>query len=82
MKKGVEVWPDYDKEGRWVLHLRKERGKFTVQEVQEILTEYDEGFYLLVLDCIDHGEPQFGEDAQGEHLIAYTMESIRKGEQV
>ncbi|MCD7919494.1 MAG: hypothetical protein LUG45_05375 [Clostridiales bacterium] len=73
MKKGTEVWPDYDKQGNWFLHLRKERGKFTWQEIRDALTEYEEDYYLLAADCIDHGEPQFAEEEQGDHLIAYRM---------
>ncbi|MCD8080690.1 MAG: hypothetical protein LUF04_09880 [Bacteroides sp.] len=76
MKKGTEVWPDHDKQGRWFLHLRKEKGNFNWQEIRDVLTEYEEDYYLLVADCIDRGEPQFETDGQGDHLIAYRLEDF------
>lgn len=27
MKKGIEVWPEYDKQGRWILKVQKKERK-------------------------------------------------------
>ena len=35
MKRGIEVWSEYDRTGRWCLRAKKARGRFTLDEVRE-----------------------------------------------
>ncbi len=53
MKKGVEVWSDYDNTGRWCLRIKKARGRFTLDEITEIATEYMQNYYALIIKEID-----------------------------
>lgn len=73
MKKGIEVYTDYDKQGRWMLVVEKKRGKLTLDEIKDAAREYDYDFYLLVLDCFhDEGdEAQFSGPPTGSRVILY-----------
>lgn len=43
-KKGIEVWSDYDRQGVWTLHIKKARGKLTLEEIQDVCMEYEQDF--------------------------------------
>lgn len=75
MKKGVEVWSDYDKSGRWCLRIRKSRGKFTLDEIVEIAREHENDFYLLLLDAFhDEDSVQFAETQHGDFVTLYRTD--------
>ncbi len=77
MKKGTEIWPDYDRAGRWHLCLKKQKGRFAVDEVQQALAEYEEGWYMLLLHCA--GEDDDGLiEPQGDFVRAYPAEEVLK----
>lgn len=57
MKKGIEVWPEYDKQGRWILKVQKKKGKLSLDEIREAARAIEWDFYLLVLDCF-HDEDE------------------------
>lgn len=54
MKKGIEVWADWDISGRWILNIRKTRGKLTLEEIREAAMEYEQDLYLLPLNCMPY----------------------------
>lgn len=58
MKKGIEMYADYDQSRRWRLVIEKNRGKLTLDEIKEAAREWEYDFYLLVLDCF-HDEYDF-----------------------
>lgn len=53
MRKGIDCQPDYDENGRWCLKIKKQRGHFTLDELQEILTEYEMDYYAVIIKAID-----------------------------
>ena len=64
MKKGIEVYTDYDKSGRWRLNIEKRRGKLTLEEIKEAAREWEWDYYLLVLDCFhDENDITYGAEA-------------------
>lgn len=72
MKKGIEVWPDYDNCGRWCLRIKKARGQFTLAELEEIATEYEQDFYAVIIKAIDDDMIQYFEaDVPGECVTLY-----------
>ena len=74
MKKGIKVWPDYDKSRRWCLRMQKSRGKFTLDEIREAAREYEWDFYLLVLDAFHDDEDQLIETQSGDFVTLYRTE--------
>lgn len=74
MKKGIELWSDYDKSGRWCLRMKKSRGKFTLDEIREAAREYEWDFYLLVLDAFHDDEDQLIETQSGDFVTLYRTD--------
>lgn len=46
MKRGIEVYTDYDEKGRFTHYVKKRKGKLTLEEIREALREYEEDYYL------------------------------------
>ena len=81
MKKGIECTPDYDEAGRWCLRLVKQKGRFTVDELVEVLTEWEWDFYAVVLKCIpEDGEQYFDDIPSGDYLTAYRATDFLRNE--
>lgn len=75
MKKGIEIWSDYDKAGRWCLKIKKAKGRFTLDEIAEAAKEWEMDFYLLILDAFhEHEEEQFGEIQTGDFVTLYRTD--------
>lgn len=76
MKKGIEVYTDYDKSGRWRLNIEKKRGKLTLEEIKEAAKEWEWDYYLLVLDCFhDENDIQYREEAPvGDRVELYRTD--------
>lgn len=62
MKKGVSCETTYDAAGNWMLIVRKERGKLTLEDIREAAREYEEDYYALILKCMSDGTSQYWED--------------------
>lgn len=72
MKKGIEVWPDYDSAGRWILCIKKAKGKFTLDEITEIAKEYEQEFYAVIIKAIDGECDQYFDDIEtGDFVTLY-----------
>lgn len=80
MKKGIEIWTDYDLSGNWQLHVKKSRGKFTVDELQEILIEYEQDFYMLMIKAMDeeHSQYYLTDDIEGDYVTLYRADDFFK----
>lgn len=74
MKKGIEVWSDYDKYGRWCLRIKKTKGRFTLDEISEAAKEWEMDFYLLLLDAFHEEEEQFGQVHTGDFVTLYRTD--------
>lgn len=80
MKKGIEIWSDYDKTGRWHLNIKKEKGKFNLAELREILREWEWDFYLILVDAYTDEEPQFAEMPKGDFVKVYRTDLFMEEE--
>lgn len=80
MKRGIEVWPDYDPTGQWVLKIRKKRGTLTLEEIKEACTEYEQDFYMLVIRAMDEDISQYYtvDDLEGDFVILYRADDFFK----
>lgn len=80
MKKGIEIWTDYDNVGNWQLHVKKARGKFTIDELQEILIDYEQDFYMLAIKAMDEDTSQYymTEDLEGDYVTLYRADDFFK----
>lgn len=81
MKKGIEVYPDYDAGNRWKLVIEKKRGKLTLDEIREAAREYEYDYYLLVLDCFhDQNDEQYYyyETPLGDKVELYRTEILNE----
>lgn len=73
MKKGIEIWSDYDSAGRWCLRIKKAKGRFTLDELTEILREYEMDFYALIINAMDGESAQYYDDAPtGDYVTCYS----------
>nr|DAD67760.1 MAG TPA: hypothetical protein [Myoviridae sp. ctngn1] len=76
MKKGIEVWPSYDKQGRWCIHIKKAKGRFTLDEIMEAAREYEQDFYLLLIDAYHDSEDQFADEMVGDFVTLYRTDEF------
>ena len=78
MKKGIEVYSDYDKTGVWTLHIKKKRGQLTLDEIRDACTEYEQDFYLLVIKAMDEEIGQYYEtdDLDGDYVTLYRADDF------
>ena len=77
MKKGIEVWPDYDANGQWCLRIKKKKGKFTLDEITEIATEWEQDFYALIIKAIDEDMCQYFDDIEnGDYMTLYRATDL------
>ena len=80
MKKGIEVYSDYDKTGVWTLHIKKKRGQLTLDEIRDACTEYEQDFYLLVIKAMDEEIGQYYEtdDLDSDYVTLYRADDFFK----
>lgn len=80
MKRGIEVWADYDPTGQWILKIQKARGKLTLDEIREACTEYDQDFYMLVIRAMDDDISQYYtvDDFDGDFVTVYRADDFFK----
>ena len=81
IKKGTEVWSDYDESGRWCLRCKKQRGKFDLDELTEIAMSWEEDFYAVIIKAIQGEDIQYFDDCmdQGDYVTLYrATDFLRK----
>ena len=79
MKKGIEAWADYDISGRWILNIRKKRGKLTLDEIREAAMEYEQDLYLLPLNCMpDTWFDGWDGGDEGDMVQLYRSDALRR----
>ncbi len=83
MKKGIEVWSDYDKTGQWILNIKKSRGRLTLDEIREACMEYEQDFYMLVIVAMDREIGQYYDldDLEGDFVTLYRADDFFKWRQ-
>lgn len=78
MKKGIEVWSDYDRQHMWTLHIKKQRGKLTLEEIREACMEWEMDFYMLVICAMDLEVGQYydTDDLDGDYVTLYRADDF------
>lgn len=74
MKRGIEVCPGYDVAGDPLLHIEKQRGKLTLEEIRQAAQEFDEDIYAMIIDARQDEGQCFGEDPPGDRVTLYRAE--------
>ena len=76
--KNIETGTDYDRTGQWQLHIKKKRGKLTLDEITEACMTYDQDFYLLVIKALDGCMDQYYEtdDLDGDYVTLYRADDF------
>lgn len=73
VKKGIEVWPDWDSSGTWRLNIKKKRGTLSLDEIREIAMEYEQDIYALIIKAIDLDMEQYFDDVDaGDYITLYS----------
>lgn len=81
MKKGIEVWSDYDETGRWCLRIKKAKGRFTLDEITEIAIEYEQDFYAVIIKAVDDDMIQYFDDIEtGDFVTLYRATDFLRNE--
>ena len=63
MKKGIKVVDKFDPAGWMYKRITKARGKLTIDEIrQAIIDSGDEGYYAVILKCMDDDMSQYYDD--------------------
>lgn len=78
--KNIEVWTDYDPTGQWTLHIRKKRGKLSLEEIRQTCMDYEQDFYMLVICAMDRDMDQYYEvdDLSGDYVTLYRADDFFK----
>lgn len=72
MKRGIEVWTEYDREGRWCLKIKKSKGKFSLDEITDIAREYEEDFYAVIINAMSEETAEYYDvDYCGDFVTLY-----------
>ena len=72
MKRGIEVWQDYDQTGQWCLRIKKRKGKLSLDEIAEAATEYEQDFYAVIIKAVDDDMMQYYDDIEtGDYVTLY-----------
>lgn len=76
----IEVWTDYDAQTIWTLHIKKKRGKLTLEEITQACTDYEQDFYMLVICAMDREIGQYYDvdDLQGDYVTLYRADDFFK----
>ena len=74
MKRGIEVCPGYDAAGAPLLHIEKQRGKLTLEEIRQAAQEFDEDIYALIIDARQDEGQCFEEAPPGDRVTLYRAE--------
>ena len=84
MKRGTEISWAYDFRDKSILRITKQRGKLTLEEIEDIL-RYDErqrffGCYAIILNCSEAtmggNGMYFEEDQKGDAVDLYPVEEM------
>ena len=74
--KNYDVWPDRDAAGAWCLHIRKKRGKLSLDEIREVAKDYEQDIYALIVKAMDFDMEQYIEDLDGDFVTLYRADDF------
>ena len=78
MSKNIESWTGYDQQGMWTFHIRKKRGRLTIEEIRQECMDFDQDFYMLVICAIDKELGQYYDvdDLTGDYVTLYRADDF------
>lgn len=77
MKKGLSYEPTSDGAGNFVLVVRKERGKLTLEDIREAAKDWEQDYYALILKCMDDDMSQYwDDDLEGDAAELYMADKF------
>lgn len=78
MKKGIEIWQDYDPQGISCLRIRKKKGHFTLDEIIDACREYEQDFYMISIKAMDAEMDQYYmvDDFEGDYVTVYPADKF------
>lgn len=80
MKRGIEVWPDYDRTNRWCLRIKKAKGRFSLDEITDIAREYEADFYAVVINAMSEETAEYYDvDYCGDFVTLYRATDFLEG---
>ena len=80
MKRGIEVWQDYDQTGQWCLRIKKRKGKLSLDEIAEAAMEYEQDFYAVIIKAVDDDMVQYYDDIEtGDYVTLYRATDFLRG---
>lgn len=59
MKKTINIHCDVDASGRLRYRLTKQKGRLSLDEITEAMSEYEIGWYAVIIHCTDDGYQGF-----------------------
>ena len=63
------------------MRIKKKKGKFTLDEITEIATEWEQDFYALIIKAIDEDMCQYFDDIEnGEYMTLYRATDLLRNE--
>lgn len=62
MKNKITVGSTYDRSGLWMLEIKKEKGKLTLDEIIDACKDYENDYYGLIVKAIDEDMEEYYED--------------------
>ena len=72
MKRGIEVWQDFDRTGVWCLHIKKRKGTLSLDEIAEAAREYEEDFYAVIIKAVSDDMMQYYDEIEtGDYVTLY-----------
>ena len=79
-KNNIESWTDYDQAGNWQLHLKKKRGKFSLDEIRDAAMDFEQDFYMLMIKALDEDMCQYydTDDLDGDFVTLYRADDFFK----
>lgn len=80
LSKNIETWSDYDPAGVWVLHIKKKRGKLSMDEIREAAMQWEQDFYMLLIKALDEDMDQYydTDDLDGDYVTLYRADDFFK----
>ena len=78
MKRGIEVWSDYDRSGQRVIRIKKARGTLSLEEIRQAAMEYEQDIYMLAIKALDLEMDNYywTEDLDGDFVELYPAEKF------
>lgn len=77
MKKTINIHCDVDASGRLFYRLTKQKGRLSLDEITEAMSEYEIGWYAVIIHCTDDGYQGFMDgEKEGDAVELYPADEF------